>query len=56
MITISVSQLEERTINSIIDDNIRFTITHEDKEEEERIDVIADKIALLRDQCRGNKQ
>jgi hypothetical protein len=55
---ISVNTLQNIGINKLIDENIRFTITHdeeEDIEEEDKINNVSDKITLLREQClRGN--
>jgi hypothetical protein len=52
MITVRVSDLQNRTINSLIDDNQRFTITHEEENpvEEEKTKDVTDKVALLREQ------
>lgn len=58
MKTITVTELQQQTINSLIDDNIRFNITHEelDSNEEERIENVANKVAILREQfLRDNK-
>lgn len=57
MITVSVNTLQYKTINSLIDENLRFTITHEEEDigEEEKNKNVADKVAILREQyLRGN--
>lgn len=52
MIVVKVSELQQKTINALIDDNQRFTITHEeeDRVEEEKTRDVTDKVALLREQ------
>ena len=57
MIIIYVNTLQYKTINSLINENIRFTITNEEEGimEEENINNVADKVAILREQyLRGN--
>ena len=52
MITITVRKLQDVSINALIDNNRRFTITHtENTEEEAKTNNVADKVALLREQC-----
>lgn len=52
MITVRVSEIQDRSINSLIDDNLRFTITQdeEDTREEENTKDVTDKVAILREQ------
>lgn len=53
MIEVTISDLESRSINSLIDDNIRFQIITDEEfeKEEEKVNAVADKVALLREQC-----
>lgn len=52
MIVVKVSELQQKTINSLIDENERFTVTHEEEDyiEEEKTRDVTDKVALLREQ------
>lgn len=52
MLIVKLSELQDKTINSLIDDNRRFTITHEEENhiEEEKTKDVIDKVALLREQ------
>lgn len=58
MKTVFISELQSKTINSLIDENIRFTISHEEEDvrEEEKDKNVSDKVALLREEfLRGSK-
>lgn len=51
MVSVTLKQLQEISINALIDENYRFTIVpDEDIDEEETVNVIS-KIALLRERC-----
>lgn len=54
MIELTIKELQEKTINAMIDENVRFTISQEediDLEEEEMVQDVTDKVAILREQC-----
>lgn len=52
MVNVSLKQLQDLSINTLIDENYRFTIIpDEDMNEEEETDNVIHKITLLREQC-----
>lgn len=55
MILVTLNKLQNSSINKLIDDNKRFTITHQDdsslEKEEESIEDVTRKIILLGQQC-----
>ena len=52
MRTVLLSELQSESINSIIDENYRFTVLPDSEEEEDLSSNVRDKIALLREECR----
>lgn len=50
MRTVSINTLLSKSINSLIDENMRFTIEEIEEDEEEEVKRVNDKIALLKEQ------
>ncbi len=55
MKNIAVKELENESINKLIDENIRFSIIS-DEEIEEGVEnkYVSDRIAILREKCNSN--